>query len=165
MGGIANVRVGSIATKKISANSDQCPLCPKSDRWPCSATHDANCYSKPTIRFGSVRSPFGEICPSMNVVYCDNRLRRPATFMRTPPIDPMTLANMRSLGVNSLSVWCAGRDCWHQTTLDVAGFPDAATVPSFASRLRCAACGHLGAEVMPNWNARTAAVPISRASG
>jgi hypothetical protein len=36
--------------------------------------------------------------------------------------------------------------------LDVAGYPDDVPVPAFGPRLRCEICGHLGADVRPNWN-------------
>lgn len=64
---------------------------------------------------------------------------------------PMTLGNMRSLGVRSVSVWYAGRDCNHETELSVDGFSDDLPVPPFGPRLRCKRCGHLGANVRPNW--------------
>jgi hypothetical protein len=68
--------------------------------------------------------------------------------------EPMTLANMRANGVRTLDVQCAAIDCRHSAVLDVSGFPDDATVPFFGCRLRCAVCGHLGADARPNWRER-----------
>jgi hypothetical protein len=62
----------------------------------------------------------------------------------------MTLGNMRANGVRTLAVWCLGRNCHHQFILDVSTYADDVTVPSFGSRLRCAVCGHFGADARPN---------------
>jgi hypothetical protein len=64
----------------------------------------------------------------------------------------MTIANMRANGVRTLAAWCLGRNCGHSAVLDVAGYPDDVPVPAFGPRLRCEICGHLGADVRPNWN-------------
>lgn len=68
----------------------------------------------------------------------------------------MTLGNMRVNGVHSLAVWCGRRECHHEAVVDVSTFPDERTVPSFGPRMRCERCGHLGAQVRPNWNERAA---------
>jgi len=64
----------------------------------------------------------------------------------------MTLANMRSLGIRSLSVRCYR--CHHQALLDVDAYDDAVTVPSFVPRMVCTACGAIDADTRPNWNER-----------
>jgi hypothetical protein len=50
----------------------------------------------------------------------------------------MTLGNMRSLGVRSLAVSCIL--CHHAARLDVDGYTDDATVPSFGPRMVCTSC-------------------------
>ena len=70
------------------------------------------------------------------------------------PFEPMTLGNMRANGVRTLSVSCGNIDCNKRTVLDVAAYADDTPVPSFGPRLRCAACGHLGADARPNWTER-----------
>ena len=67
----------------------------------------------------------------------------------TNPIEPMDLANMRSLGVRSLSVTCS--KCNHETVVNVDTYPGHATVPSFGRRMVCTRCGTAGADVRPNW--------------
>jgi hypothetical protein len=69
----------------------------------------------------------------------------------------MTLGNMRSLGVRTLDAWCAARGCHHHAVVNVAGFADAMPVRAFGPRLRCMACGHLGADARPNWQEYQAA--------
>ena len=71
--------------------------------------------------------------------------------MRQAPTEPMTLGNMRSLGVRGLAVHCGGHDCWHSAVLDVDAYPDEVPVPAFVPRLRCKKCGHRGADARPNW--------------
>jgi hypothetical protein len=67
---------------------------------------------------------------------------------------PMTLGNMRRNGVRRLVVYCEGRGCHRRSILDVDAYPDDAPVPSFGSRMRCEVCGHVGADVRPNWAER-----------
>jgi hypothetical protein len=57
------------------------------------------------------------------------------------PIEPMTLGNMRELGVRSLDVSCW--NCQHR--------PDDVAVPTFGSRMVCTGCGIVGADARPNW--------------
>jgi hypothetical protein len=62
----------------------------------------------------------------------------------------MTLANMCNLGPHSLNVECTA--CGYRTIVNVDAYPDDVTVPSFGPRMRCGKCGHLGAEVRPDWS-------------
>jgi hypothetical protein len=61
----------------------------------------------------------------------------------------MTLGNMRRLGVRSLAVSCML--CHQAARLDVDGYADDATVPSFGPRMVCTSCGIIGADARPNW--------------
>jgi hypothetical protein len=51
------------------------------------------------------------------------------------PIDPMTLGNMRQLGVRSLAVTCDL--CHHQAVLSAAPWRDDIPVPTFGPRMVC----------------------------
>ena len=70
-----------------------------------------------------------------------------------PPGDPMTLGNMRHLGVHHLIASCLKDACRHQGLIDVSKFPDDTEVPWFSSRVVCAKCGARGRkiDVRPNW--------------
>jgi ribosomal protein L37E len=63
---------------------------------------------------------------------------------------PMTLGSMRSLGPRSLDVTCNA--CGYRTTANVDSYPDDMPVLSFCPRMRCRKCGHLGANVRPDWS-------------
>jgi|AmaraimetFIIA100_FD_contig_61_6417025_length_487_multi_2_in_0_out_0_1 hypothetical protein len=58
--------------------------------------------------------------------------------------EPMTLGNMRHLGVHHLIATCLSDACRHQGVIDVSKYPDDIEVPSFASKVVCAKCGARG---------------------
>jgi hypothetical protein len=75
---------------------------------------------------------------------------RPMTARRIRyEIEPMTLGNMRELGVQSLDVSCWL--CEHQAILSADRWPDDVAVPSFGPRMVCTGCGIIGADARPNW--------------
>jgi hypothetical protein len=61
---------------------------------------------------------------------------------------PMTLGNMRSLGVRSVRAECR---CGHGRCVLVDRLPDSVEVPAIAARLRCEACGSRPQSVQPDW--------------
>jgi hypothetical protein len=62
-------------------------------------------------------------------------------------IEPMTLGNMRELGVRSLDVSCWL--CHHQAVLSADRWPDDIPVPTFGPRMVCTGCGIIGADARP----------------
>jgi len=68
---------------------------------------------------------------------------------RTPPGPPMTLFNMRELGVRSLAVSC--NLCHHKAVLSADDWPDTVLVRAFGPRMVCTSCGIIGADARPNW--------------
>jgi hypothetical protein len=77
---------------------------------------------------------------------------------KQPPGAPMTLGNMRHLGVQHLIASCLNDACRHQGIIDVSKYPDDTEVPSFAAKVVCAKCGARGRhiDVRPNWKGRAA---------
>ena len=69
--------------------------------------------------------------------------------MPSAPGPPMTLGNMRELGVRSLFVTC--ELCHHEAVLPTERWPDAVLVRAFRPRMVCTVCGIVGADVRPNW--------------
>src|SRR5215472_14628729 len=72
---------------------------------------------------------------------------------KQPPGRPMTLGNMRHLGVQRLDATCLNDACRHRGLIDVSTYPADIEVPSFASKAVCAKCGARGRhiDVRPNW--------------
>ena len=69
--------------------------------------------------------------------------------MPSPLGPPMTLGNMRSLGVRSLAVTC--ELCHHDAVLSAERWGDAVLVREFRRRMVCTVCGIIGADARPNW--------------
>src|SRR5262245_34988762 len=57
---------------------------------------------------------------------------------------PMTLGNMRHLGVQHLIATCLSDACRHQGLIDVSKYTDDTEVPWFASKIVRAKCGARG---------------------
>jgi hypothetical protein len=77
------------------------------------------------------------------------RLRLGTPRMR-PAYTSMTLGNMRASGVRTIAAYCQSRSCHHSAVIDVSDLSNDVEVPAIGSRLRCTACGRLGAESRPN---------------
>ena len=74
-----------------------------------------------------------------------------------PAGPPMTLGDMRELGVQRLLVSCLNRECRHEALLDVSSYPGDMEVSSFTRRMICSKCGGPNAFVRPNWKERSRA--------
>ena len=70
---------------------------------------------------------------------------------KQPHGPPMTLANMRELGVRRLLVSCLNHGCRHDALLDVSNYPAETEVPSFRLRMKCSKCGGRNVDVRPKW--------------
>jgi hypothetical protein len=70
------------------------------------------------------------------------------------PIEPMTIGNMRELGVRALFVSCW--NCHHLAALSVDRWSDDVAVPAFGPRMVCTGWGIVGADARPNWKAQPA---------
>jgi hypothetical protein len=75
------------------------------------------------------------------------------TKPKQPSGPPMTLGNMRELGVQRLLASCLNEDCRHQALIDVSKYPAETEVPYFRDKVVCAKCGSKGnkIDVRPNW--------------
>jgi hypothetical protein len=71
--------------------------------------------------------------------------------IRHPPGQPMTLGNLRQLGVRGLIVACFDPSCRHERALGVDDYADEVEVSSFAPRMVCSKCGGNRVGVRPNW--------------
>src|SRR5215471_3980866 len=64
---------------------------------------------------------------------------------------PVTLGHMRSQGCRDLLVYCNSGRCNQSTIMNVGHLPDDTRINSLGDGIVCMRCGHLGAEVVPNW--------------
>jgi hypothetical protein len=64
---------------------------------------------------------------------------------------PLTLGNMRLLGVRGLIVTCLDQQCRHQSIVSVDDYADEIEVPAFAPRMVCSQCGGKRVDARPNW--------------
>ena len=72
---------------------------------------------------------------------------------KQPAGPPMTLGNMRELGVARLIASCLNDACRHTALIDVWSYPAETEIPYFRSHVVCAKCGSRGnkIDVRPNW--------------
>jgi Zn ribbon nucleic-acid-binding protein len=72
---------------------------------------------------------------------------------KQPAGPPMTLGNMRDLGVQRLIASCLNPACRHEALIEVWSYPAETEIPYFKSRVVCAKCGSRGnkIDVRPNW--------------
>jgi hypothetical protein len=72
---------------------------------------------------------------------------------KRPHGPPMTLGNMRHLGVQRLVASRLNPSCRHAGPIDVSKFPDDAEVPSFVGKVVYNKCGarDRNIDVRPNW--------------
>jgi hypothetical protein len=75
------------------------------------------------------------------------------TRQKQPAEPPMTLGNMRELGVQNLVAYCLNDAYRHTALINVSSYPAETEVPSFRPRVKCAKCGGRGnkIDVRPNW--------------
>ena len=60
---------------------------------------------------------------------------------------PMTLGNMRELGVQRLLTSCLNDGCRHTTLIDVLSYPAETEIPYFKAHVVCAKCGRSRADL------------------
>src|SRR5262245_8441779 len=80
------------------------------------------------VSFGRTLGPHGGTCGVPN---CE----------RSTVAPPMTLGNVRELGVHLLAASCPNDSCRYQALVDVSAYPDKTLVPWFQLLIRCGKCG------------------------
>jgi hypothetical protein len=68
--------------------------------------------------------------------------------------EPVTLGHMRSQGCRDLLVYCNSGRCNYSTIMNVGHLPDDTPIKSLGDGVVCSRCGHVGADVLPNWRAQ-----------
>src|SRR5262249_970705 len=72
---------------------------------------------------------------------------------------PVTLGHMRSQGCRDLLVNSGSGGSDERRIINVGHLPDEIPIKSVGDGFVCAKCGHLGAEVVPNWPVHAAPRP------
>ena len=75
-----------------------------------------------------------------------------ASKPKHPPGPPMTLGNMRELGVQRLIASCLNDACRHTALIDVSSYPADTPGPVLRPTPKCGKCGGKRVDVRPNWN-------------
>ena len=66
-------------------------------------------------------------------------------------IQSVTLGHIRSHGCRDLLIYCSFIDCSHSATMNADHLPDETAIRPLGARMVCSRCGHLGADVRPDW--------------
>ncbi|MHC2283024.1 hypothetical protein ACVME8_009667 [Bradyrhizobium diazoefficiens] len=66
----------------------------------------------------------------------------------------ITFGDVRSMGLRGILVYCADYRCSHSVALAADRWSDDVRLSDIEPRFVCSACGHHGAEVRPDWNAK-----------
>jgi len=69
-----------------------------------------------------------------------------------PHDKPVTLGNLRSHRIRTLLIYCGNPKCSHSGRLQHYQWPDDVTLGELQPRMLCTVCGHLGADVRPDWD-------------
>jgi hypothetical protein len=86
---------------------------------------------------------------------------------RHEPGPPMTLGNMRELGVHHLIAHCLNDGCRHQALIDVSKYPSDTSVSWFKGWVKCGKCGRGGrwVDARPNWKEAPGMPDMTTAAG
>ena len=72
------------------------------------------------------------------------------------PVQKIAFAEMRVAGVRGVLIYCSDYRCSHSMCLDANRWADDIRLSDIEPRFVCAACGHRGADVRPDWGSLTA---------
>jgi hypothetical protein len=75
------------------------------------------------------------------------------------PGPPMTLGNMRQLGMQNLIGYCLSDACRHSALINVSKYADDVAVPWFCPRAKCSKCRERRVEIRPKWTEQPPASP------
>jgi hypothetical protein len=66
-------------------------------------------------------------------------------------IQSVTLGYIRSYGCRDLLIYCSSIDCSHSATMNADHLRDETAIRPLGARMACSRCGHVGADVRPDW--------------
>lgn len=68
---------------------------------------------------------------------------------------PVTLGHIRGHDCRDLLVYCGSIACNHGTVVNADRLPDQTAIRPLGARMVCSRCGHVGADVRPDWSPHT----------
>jgi hypothetical protein len=66
-------------------------------------------------------------------------------------LQSVTLEHIRSHGCRDLLIYCTCIDCSHSAVMNADNLPDDTLIRTLGARMLCTRCGHVGADVRPDW--------------
>ena len=72
--------------------------------------------------------------------------------IKVQTFEPVTLGHIRGHGCRNLLVYCGNMNCNHGATMNADYMPDELPIRSLCRRMVCTRCGHIGADVRPDWS-------------
>ena len=65
--------------------------------------------------------------------------------------EPVTMGHIRGHGCRDLLVYCSSISCSHSATMNADHLSDDTPIRPLGLRMVCTKCGHVGADVRPDW--------------
>ena len=65
--------------------------------------------------------------------------------------EPVTMDRIRDHGCRDLLVYCNSGRCHHSATMNGDHLADDAVIRALGPKMVCTHCGHIGADVRPDW--------------
>src|SRR5438105_4011632 len=75
-----------------------------------------------------------------------------ANQRKAETFEPVTLGHIRSHGCRDLLIYCGSINCSHSATMNADHLPDETPIRPLGARMVCSKCGHVGADVRPDWS-------------
>ncbi len=76
-------------------------------------------------------------------------------YDRDSSVQSVTIGHIRGHGCRDLLVFCGAIDCNHSTVMSADRFPDETLIRPLGRHMVCTRCGHVGADVRPDWRPHT----------
>jgi hypothetical protein len=71
---------------------------------------------------------------------------------RREAFESVTMGHIRAHGCRDLLIYCNSGRCHHGGAMNGDHLPDETAVRSLGARMVCTRCGHIGADVRPDWS-------------
>ena len=66
--------------------------------------------------------------------------------------EPATLGHIRGHGCGDSLIYCDSIHCSHSATMNADRMPNETVIRALGPKMVCTKCGHVGADVRPDWS-------------